>query len=121
MFMSQQKYNYEPTKTPLHTLCSMNLILLVVSVDFFHLQFVWISASGHVKSTHLLLSAKNMHVIHAQRIALPAGFDETMNSKYYTTPFIAPFCNKMSEEENEYGYFMQDNATAHSVKNSLMT
>jgi hypothetical protein len=30
----------------------------------FQLQFVWITASGHVKLTHLLWSAKNLHAVH---------------------------------------------------------
>jgi hypothetical protein len=60
------------------------------------------------------------HTITAQRTIQPMTFHETINSKCYVRLILSLFFSQLTDEKS-YGYFMQDNATAHTVNNSMVT
>jgi hypothetical protein len=53
------------------------------------------------------------------RIVGPIFFENTINSERYVTDILRPFFGTITEEENTYGYFMQDGATAHTATYSI--
>jgi hypothetical protein len=59
------------------------------------------------------------YVIAASRIVGPIFFENTINSERYVTDILRPFFDSITEEENTYGYFRQDGATAHTATYSI--
>jgi hypothetical protein len=55
-----------------------------------------------------------------REIICPIFFHETMNSGRYFNDTLNPFFNQMTEEERQYGYFQQDNATAHTANATMV-
>jgi hypothetical protein len=49
----------------------------------------------------------------------PCLFHETVNSERYVRLILSPFFSQMTDEKL-YGHFMKDNATARTVKNSVV-
>jgi hypothetical protein len=57
--------------------------------------------------------------ITASRIVGPIFFENTLNSEWYVSDILRPFFGSITEEEETYGYFMQDGATAHTATYSI--
>jgi hypothetical protein len=49
------------------------------------------------------------------RIIGPLFFHDTVNSNCYINDILNPFFIQLTAEERPYGYFQQDNATAHTA------
>jgi hypothetical protein len=43
-----------------------------------------------------------------------------VNSDRYVNDILNPFFNQLTAEERQYGYFQQDNSTAHTVNASMV-
>jgi hypothetical protein len=50
----------------------------------------------------------------------PCFFHETVNSERYVILILSPFFDQQTDEDQSYGHFMQDNATAHTANNSMV-
>jgi hypothetical protein len=50
----------------------------------------------------------------------PVFFHETVNSDQYINDILNPFFSQLTAEERQYGYFQQDNATAHTVNAAMV-
>jgi hypothetical protein len=57
--------------------------------------------------------------ISAYRIIGPVFFQETINSERYVRLILTPLFRKLTEDKKTYGYFMQDNTTAHTANHSM--
>jgi hypothetical protein len=55
-----------------------------------------------------------------RRITGPIFFHETVNSDRYVNNILSPFFNQLTDEETQYGYFQQDNATAHTANAAMV-
>jgi hypothetical protein len=42
-----------------------------------------------------------------------------VNSDRYVRNILEPFFEQLTDDERQYGYFQQDNATAHAARNSM--
>jgi hypothetical protein len=49
----------------------------------------------------------------------PYFFHETVNYDRYVNDILNPFFNQLTAEETQYGYFQQDNATAHTANAAI--
>jgi hypothetical protein len=58
--------------------------------------------------------------ISVQRKIQLLSFHEIINSKCYEKLILSLFFGQLIDGENLYGNFMQDNATAHMVNNSVI-
>jgi hypothetical protein len=47
-------------------------------------------------------------------------FHKTVNSYRYVNDILNPFFNQLTSEERQYGYFQQDNATAHAANAAMV-
>jgi hypothetical protein len=90
-------------------------------------EFGWhwcLIGSKPKKSLHLwTLPMHNLKVIawcaeSTCKIIGPMSFEETINSGCYIWLILTPFFRELTEEKM-YGYFMQDNATAHTADFSM--
>jgi hypothetical protein len=55
-----------------------------------------------------------------RRIIGPLFFHETVNYNRYVNDILNPFFNQLTAEEIQYGYFQQDNATAHAANANIV-
>jgi hypothetical protein len=51
---------------------------------------------------------------------LCGDFHETVNSDRYVNDILNPFFSQLTAEERQYGYFQQDNATAHTANAAMV-
>jgi thiamine phosphate synthase YjbQ (UPF0047 family) len=59
-------------------------------------------------------------VLSLRRITGPIFSHETVNSDRHVNDILNPFFNQLTAEERQYGYFQQDNATAHIANASMV-
>lgn len=102
----------------------------------FYSDEAWLHLSGYVNSqNNRYWCAENPHQLHvrplhdvkigvwcaisARRIIGPIFFRETINADRYIDLILRPFFQELTEEERSNGYFMQDNATAHTANRSM--
>jgi hypothetical protein len=50
----------------------------------------------------------------------PYFFFETVNSDSYDNDILNSLFNQLTVEERQYGYFQQDNATAHTANATMV-
>jgi inhibitor of nuclear factor kappa-B kinase subunit alpha len=104
-------------------------LLFITDEAYFHL-------SGYVNSQNTRIwSDENPRSVHqiplhdikigvwcavsARRIIGPIFYHETVNSDRYVRHILEPFFEQLTDDERQYGYFQQDNATAHTARNSI--
>jgi hypothetical protein len=104
-------------------------LLFITDEAYFH----W---SGYVNSQNTWIwSDEKPHAVHpiplhyikigvwcavsARWIIRPMSYHETVNSDRYVRNILEPFFEQLTDDERQYGYFQQDNATAHIARNSM--
>jgi hypothetical protein len=102
----------------------------------FYSDEAWFTLSSYVNSqNNRYWSTENLHTFHeaplrglkvevwcaksARRIIGPLCFHETIISEPFARLNLCLFFYELSDEEKSYGHFMQDNASANTVNNSV--
>ena len=97
----------------------------------------WFHVGGHVNAQNVRIwSNENPHAIqqvplHSEKVGVwcavsprriigPIFFHHTVNSDRYINDILNPFFDQLNAEERQYGYFQQDNATAHTANASMV-
>jgi hypothetical protein len=88
---------------------------------------VWFHVSGRVNAqnvriwmTILTLYTKCHYIVKSWGGGCSSPRRITVNSDRYVNDILNPFFNQLTAEERQYGYFQQDNATAHTANASMV-
>ena len=58
--------------------------------------------------------------ISGRRIIGPIFYQETINCEQYVGLILQPFFAELTDEEKDYAYFIQNNATAHTANDTML-
>jgi hypothetical protein len=74
------------------------------------------------RSHKLTHSAIGSYVSDTRRMFSPlcGDFHEIVNSDRYVNDTLNPFFNQLTAEERQYGYFQQNNTTAHTANAAMV-
>jgi hypothetical protein len=104
-------------------------LLFITNEVYFHLGSyvnsqntrIWSDENPHVVHQILLLDIMTAVwcAVSSRRIIGPILYYETVNSDRYVRNVLEPFFEQLTDDERQYGYFQQDNATAHTAPHSV--